>query len=117
MKLLRTLLIVLVAGAVLALPAAANTEHPVHGHYAGHTTHGGYAIDFHYRDHVVHDFRFGGHLMVARMDVVHRVFEGRNSAGRLIYGGFRADGEAVGSIATVGNDSQIAYHWHVKPVR
>ena len=115
MKLLRTLLVVLVAGAALALPAAANTEHPHHGHYTGHTTHGGYVIDLHYRDHVVHDFRFNGHLMVSHMSVVHRHFEGRNSAGRLIYGAFRADGEAVGSIATVGNDNQIAYHWHVKP--
>ena len=114
MKLLRTLLVVLAAGAALALPASANLPHPAHGHYTGHTTHGGYTIDLHYREHVVHDFRFHGSLMVSRMDVVHRAFEGRNGAGRLIYGAFRADGDAVGTIATPGNDSQAAYHFHVK---
>jgi hypothetical protein len=109
------LLIGALAAAALALPAAA-AANPVEGHYTGHTTHGGYPIDLHYREHVVHDFRFNGHLTVAHMSVVHNHFEGRNSAGRLIYGAFRSDGEAVGSIATVGNDNQIAYHWHVKPV-
>jgi len=114
MKLRGTLLAVFATSAALALPAAANSAHPVHGHYKGHTTHGGYTIDFHYSDHVVHDFRFHGSLMVSRMDVVHRAFEGRNGAGRLIYGAFRADGDAVGTIATPGNDSQAAYHFHVK---
>jgi hypothetical protein len=109
-------LVAMLVSAALALPAAA-AANPVEGHYTGLTNPGDYTIDFHYRSGVVHDFRFGGHLMVARMEVVHHVFEGRNSAGRLVYGGFNAHGEAVGAIAKPHADHDIAYHWHVKPVR